>query len=108
MTDFQPSWVADAVFYHIFPDRFAQSAAVPSVRPEGNRRTYLEPWDAPPTRHGFKGGDLLGICEKLDYLQDLGITALYLNPIFKAASNHRYDTYDYFQVDPLLGGTDAL
>jgi len=68
----------------------------------------LEPWDAPPTHSGFKGGDLLGIAERLDYLADLGITALYLTPIFSSASNHRYHTFDYFQVDPLLGGDAAL
>lgn len=96
-----PDWVADAVFYQIFPDRFASSSRVP--KPPG-----LEAWEAPPTRHGFKGGDLLGIVERLDYLSDLGITALYLNPVFSSASNHRYHTYDYDQVDPLLGGNDAL
>src|SRR5262249_17350174 len=54
------------------------------------------------------GGDLLGIVEKLDYLTDLGVNAIYLNPVFRAASNHRYDTADYYTVDPLLGGNDAL
>lgn len=96
-----PTWVHDAVFYQIFPDRFAHSAA---VEKPGN----LEPWDAPPTPYGFKGGDLLGIVERLDYLQDLGITAIYLNPIFQSASNHRYHTHDYYRVDPLLGGDAAF
>jgi neopullulanase len=96
-----PAWVRDAVFYQIFPDRFAGSARVPKPGP-------LERWDDPPTNHGFKGGDLLGIAEKLDYLGDLGVTALYLTPIFQSASNHRYHTYDYFHVDPLLGGDAAL
>jgi cyclomaltodextrinase len=68
----------------------------------------MEPWDAPPTYHGFKGGDLLGIAEHLDYLADLGITALYLNPIFASAANHRYHTYDFELVDPLLGGDAAF
>ena len=68
----------------------------------------LEPWDAPPTPHGFKGGDLLGIVEHLDYLEDLGVTALYLTPVFQSASNHRYHAYDYLAVDPLLGGDEAL
>ena len=68
----------------------------------------LEPWDTPPTLHGFKGGDLLGIAERLPYLADLGVNALYLTPIFSSASNHRYHTYDYLQVDPLLGGDAAL
>jgi cyclomaltodextrinase len=96
-----PEWVRDAVFYQVFPDRFASSERVPKPGP-------LEPWDAPPTRHGFKGGDLRGLAERLDYLVDLGVTALYLNPIFAAASNHRYNTYDYFAVDPLLGGGEAF
>ncbi|MEP7379281.1 MAG: alpha-amylase family glycosyl hydrolase, partial [Chloroflexota bacterium] len=68
----------------------------------------LEPWAAPPTTTGFKGGDLLGIVEHLDYLSELGISALYLNPVFTSASNHRYHTYDYYHVDPLLGGDEAL
>ncbi|HET9083664.1 MAG TPA: glycoside hydrolase family 13 protein [Candidatus Limnocylindrales bacterium] len=101
MTVDTPAWVRDAVFYEIFPDRFAGSPRVP-------KPGALEPWDAPPTVHGFKGGDLLGIVEKLDYLQDLGVTAIYLTPIFQSASNHRYHTYDYFEVDPLLGGDAAL
>jgi neopullulanase len=68
----------------------------------------LEAWDSPPTVHGFKGGDLYGVLERLDYLQDLGVNALYLTPVFASASNHRYHTYDYLNVDPLLGGNQAL
>ena len=96
-----PAWVRDAVFYQVFPDRFARGADSPAPGP-------FEPWDAPPTTHGFKGGDLRGIAERLPYLADLGITALYLTPIFTSASNHRYHTDDYFAVDPLLGGDAAL
>jgi cyclomaltodextrinase / maltogenic alpha-amylase / neopullulanase len=96
-----PAWVRDAVFYQIFPDRFARSDKV--VKPSG-----IEPWDTDPTVFGYKGGDLLGVVEKLDYLVDLGITALYLNPIFQSASNHRYHTHDYLLVDPLLGGIEAF
>jgi cyclomaltodextrinase len=96
-----PEWVRDAVFYQIFPDRFAYSPMVP-------KPPHLEPWDSPPTEYGFKGGDLLGIVEHLDYLQDLGITALYMNPIFQSAANHRYHTYDYYHIDPLLGGDAAF
>ncbi len=96
-----PAWVRDAVFYQIFPDRFAASDRVPKPGP-------LEPWDAPPTVHGFKGGDLLGIVERLDHLERLGVNAIYLNPIFQSASNHRYHTFDYMTVDPLLGGDAAL
>ena len=96
-----PAWVTDAIVYQILPDRFAPS---PRVHKPGQ----LEAWDAPPTRHGFKGGDLLGISEHLDYLVDLGINTISLNPIFAAAANHRYHTYDYRRVDPLLGGDEAL
>ncbi len=96
-----PDWVRDAVFYQIFPDRFASSAQVP-------KPSNLEPWDSPPTVFGFKGGDLLGVVERLDYLQELGVTAIYFNPIFQSAANHRYHTHDYYQVDPILGGNDAL
>jgi cyclomaltodextrinase len=96
-----PDWVRDAVFYQIFPDRFASSERVRKPGP-------MEPWEAPPTSRGFKGGDLLGIAEHLPYLAGLGVNALYLTPIFSSASNHRYHTYDYLEVDPLLGGDGAL
>jgi cyclomaltodextrinase / maltogenic alpha-amylase / neopullulanase len=96
-----PAWVRDAVFYQIFPDRFASSSRV--LKPG-----EMEAWEAPPTMHGFKGGDLLGVVEHLDELVDLGITALYLTPIFTSASNHRYHTDDHLHVDPLLGGDEAL
>jgi len=96
-----PDWVADTVFYQVFPDRFASSDRVVKPGP-------LEPWDAPPTQAGYKGGDLVGLAERLDDLVDLGINGLYLNPIFSATSNHRYNAYDYLTVDPLLGGDAAL
>ncbi len=96
-----PDWIHDAIFYEIFPDRFAKSARV-------ERSRHLEPWDAPPTHHGFKGGDLLGVVARLDYLQTLGINAIYFTPIFQSAANHRYHTHDYFQIDPLLGGNAAF
>jgi neopullulanase len=96
-----PDWVKDAIFYQIFPDRFARSARL--VKP-----TNLEPWSVPPTRYGFKGGDLLGVLEHLDYLEALGINALYFNPIFQSAANHRYHTHDYFRVDAILGGDQAF
>ncbi len=96
-----PSWVKDAVFYQIFPDRFAKSDRV--FKP-----AHLQEWGAEPTGHAFQGGDLLGIAERLDYLSGLGINALYLNPIFVSGANHRYHTDDFYQVDPLLGGNDAL
>jgi neopullulanase len=96
-----PAWVRDAVFYQVFPDRFASSERVAKPGP-------LEPWDSPPTNYGFKGGDLLGVVEHLDHISTLGATALYLTPVFQSASNHRYHTYDYMTVDPLLGGDTAL
>jgi cyclomaltodextrinase len=96
-----PEWVKDAVFYQIFPDRFAFSERVP-------KPSNLEPWGSPPTVLGYKGGDLLGVAERLDYLQELGITALYFNPIFQSAANHRYHTHDYYRVDPILGGNGAF
>lgn len=99
--NYTPEWVKNAVFYQIFPDRFAHSQEI--VQPDN-----MEPWDSCPTIHGFKGGDLLGVYEKLDYLQDLGINAIYFNPIFQSASNHRYHTHDYYLIDPLLGGRKAF
>ena len=96
-----PDWVKHAVFYQIFPDRFAMSDKL--VKPAN-----LEPWDSPPTIEGYKGGDLLGVVEHLDHIQQLGATAIYFTPIFQSASNHRYHTHDYYQVDPLLGGNAAF
>ena len=96
-----PEWVRDAVFYQIFPDRFARSVTVPKPR-------RLDEWGAPPTDHGYQGGDLIGVVERLDYLQDLGINAIYFTPVFQSASNHRYHTHDYEKVDPMLGGNAAL
>ncbi|MGH3982154.1 MAG: alpha-amylase family glycosyl hydrolase [Pseudonocardiaceae bacterium] len=97
-----PHWVKHAVFYQIFPDRFAKIDSV--EKPHNN----LEPWDSDPTPFGYKGGDLAGVQERLDYLQDLGVTALYFNPVFQSASNHRYHTHDYYKIDPLLGGDEAF
>jgi cyclomaltodextrinase len=91
-----PYWVQDAIFYHIFPDRFANGDTT-------NDPPNVQEWGAPPTDWGFQGGDLRGILQHLDYLLDLGVNALYLNPIFLASSNHRYNASDYFQIDPRLG-----
>lgn len=100
-----PNWVKNAVFYQIFPDRFAKNTiSQPTLWPSNN----LEKWETPPTYNGYKGGNLWGIIEKLDYLQDLGINAIYFTPIFQSACNHRYHTHDYYQIDPLLGGNDAF
>jgi cyclomaltodextrinase / maltogenic alpha-amylase / neopullulanase len=96
-----PDWVRDAIFYQIFPDRFARSLSVP-------KPAYLDDWGSPPTPYGYQGGDLIGVLEHLDYLADLGVNAIYFTPIFQSASNHRYHTHDYFRVDPMLGGDPAL
>lgn len=100
-----PDWVKNAVFYQIFPDRFARSK---QARSQTSYNLIFEPWDAIPTLQGYKGGDLWGVLEQLDYLQQLGVNAIYFTPIFQSASNHRYHTYDYYQVDPLLGGNEAF
>ncbi len=113
-----PNWLDDAVFYQIFPDRFCNGDPTNDV-PDGawSRRgftTQKREWGAPPLSAretgtlDFYGGDLQGIIQKLDYLQDLGVNALFLNPIFKAYTNHRYDVADYNQIDPHLGGDQAL
>lgn len=91
-----PEWVQDAIFYQIFPDRFANGNT-------DNDPPNVMKWGDPPTSWGFQGGDLLGILRKFDYLLDLGINAIYLNPIFQATSNHRYNTLDYYHIDPKLG-----
>ncbi|MGD0061188.1 MAG: glycoside hydrolase family 13 protein [Verrucomicrobiia bacterium] len=96
-----PAWVRDAVFYQIFPDRFCNGDT-------SNDPPNAEPWGAPPTYRNFMGGDLQGIFDKLDYVGDLGISALYLTPIFKSSSNHKYDTIDYFTIDEHFGDLALL
>jgi glycosidase len=91
-----PYWVQDAIFYQIFPDRFANGD-------KRNDPVNVHPWGAVPTIQGYQGGDIRGIIEKFDYLLDLGINAIYLTPIFRASSTHRYNASDYFQIDPFLG-----
>lgn len=110
-----PAWLRDGIMYQIFPDRFCRSQPPRPVQPD----TYLhEDWDEKPLaifdprniHHAsdFFGGNLQGIISKLDYLQSLHVTVLYLNPIFRARSNHRYDTGDYTQVDPMVGTEEDL
>jgi glycosidase len=91
-----PYWVQDAIFYQIFPDRFANGDP-------HNDPPNVQPWGSPPNLWGFQGGDLRGVIEKLDYLIDLGVNALYLNPIFLSPANHHYSTTDYYKIDPRLG-----
>ena len=96
-----PDWVHDAVVYNIFPDSFA------TVR----RRISLESaeldYQGHPVR-GRLGGTLRGVAENADYLRELGINCVYLNPIFAAGEYHKYDLLDYFHVDPCFGGDDAF
>ena len=107
-----PDWFGRGVTYQIFPDRFHRTG-LPDVSGMVGHRWLHESWDDQPvfrpdesgqiTNRDFFGGSLAGITAKLDYLQSLSVTTLYLNPIFEAASNHRYDTADYRAIDPLLG-----
>lgn len=94
-----PDWVQDAVFYQIFPDRFANGDHT-------NDPSNVREWLSSPTIKGFHGGDIQGVIDHLDYLVDLGVNAIYFNPIFQAASTHRYDTSDYLRIDPKLGDMD--
>ncbi|MEZ4516832.1 MAG: glycoside hydrolase family 13 protein [Chloroflexota bacterium] len=102
-----PEWVKDAVFYQIFPDRFARSEEAADALPMARREPF-DNWGSVPTPYSYQGGNLQGIIDHLDYLRDMGITALYLNPIFSAGSNHRYNTFDYFQIDPILGTNETF
>ena len=98
-----PDWVSKTVWYQIFPERFANGNA--GLSPEG----ALD-WDSSirPKSTDFFGGDLQGIIEYLDYLQDLGITGLYLCPIFESPSNHKYNTTDYFEIDRHFGDKETF
>jgi glycosidase len=91
-----PYWVQDAIFYQIFPDRFANGSS-------RNDPPYSQPWGARPTKHGIQGGDLRGIIDKFDYLLEMEINAIYLNPIFQSPANHGYHTTDYFKIEPRFG-----
>ena len=91
-----PDWAQDAVFYQIFPDRFANGD-------KSNDPKDVQEWGAKPTYFSWMGGDLRGVMNHWDYLKSLGINALYFNPLFAARSNHAYDTTDYLQIDPRFG-----
>ncbi len=118
-----PQWAPDIVYYYIFPDRFRNGA--PTNDPQPGRAKYHDAtvelhhnWLDKPWKPGsgdgsdaiynndFFGGDLAGIIEKLDYIQDLGANTIYLTPVFKAASNHKYDTADYKNIDPGFGSNE--
>lgn len=95
---FKPvEWMKDAVFYQIFPERFRRGDF-------SKDDSYInQAWEDLPTPSSFAGGDLKGIMEKLDYIKDLGVTCLYLTPIFISPTNHKYDTIDYYEIDPQFG-----
>ena len=112
-TDYHtPEWFKGGVMYQIFPDRFAKSGSMPHI----DGRIIRNDWGGVPSfkpneqgkvlNNDFFGGNFKGIEQKLPYLKALGVTVLYLNPIFEAASNHRYDTADYMKIDPFLGTED--
>ncbi len=95
-------WMQGAVFYQIFVDRF-------NIGRSSKDKSYIDmKWGDKPTPKNFAGGDLRGIIEKLDYLKELGITAIYLTPIFLSISNHKYDISDYKKIDPMFGDKDDL
>jgi alpha-glucosidase len=119
IADYQaPLWIRDAVFYQIFPDRFHNGEESNDVQDgeyehrgyKAAKRSWGEmPWEwRKAGSMDFFGGDLQGITQKLDYLSDLGVTAIYMTPIFTAESNHKYDVLDYFNVDKHFGGNEAL
>lgn len=111
--DKAPEWYRDAVFYQIFPDRFNNGNSDGKINaPKPNSFIYGSHQDQPMyvkeengdiARWDFFGGNLKGITQKIPYLKELGVTAIYLNPIFSATSNHRYDTNDYLAIDTMLG-----
>ncbi len=96
-----PSWVKEAIFYQIFPERFANGD--PSISP-----LNVSEWGGVPSPNNFFGGDLQGVIDHLDYLSELGINAVYFNPLFLATTNHKYDTSDYMRIDPHFGNEEKL
>lgn len=96
-----PDWVKDTVWYQIFPERFANGD--PTLNPPGT-----QPWGATPTQDNYFGGDFEGIIQHLDYLQALGVSGIYFTPIFKAHTNHKYDTADYMEIDPQFGDKETF
>ena len=98
-----PEWVRHTVWYQIFPERFANGD-------KSNDPKNVKPWNPEdhPGREDFYGGDLQGVLDHLDYLKKLGVNGLYFCPVFKASSNHKYDTIDYLQIDPEFGDKDLF
>ena len=97
-----PSWVNNTIWYQIFPDRFYNGDR--TINPTNT----LEWGSKKPKNEDMYGGDLRGIIEKLDYLKDLGINGIYLTPIFKASSVHKYDTIDYYEIDEVFGNKETF
>lgn len=98
----KPSWVNSAVFYQIFPERFCNGN-------KENDPDWVKPWGYHTVNNlDFYGGDLDGIRQKLPYLQELGITGLYLTPVFESPSSHKYDTTDYRKIDPGFGDEETM
>lgn len=114
--DNAPSWYQEGQAYHIFLDRFCASGkAYQNLKPnsfiyatKNDLPMYIKEQNGDIARWDFYGGDLWGVIDKLDYLSDMGITILYLSPLFTSRSNHRYDTLDYLEIDPMLGGEKAF
>ena len=111
-----PDWLAGGIIYQIFPDRFYNSGAEKSNIPEdryicndwSKQPEYRQSGDKLRLTNDYYGGDLKGIEEKLPYLKSLGVSCIYLNPIFEAHSNHRYNTANYLKIDPVLGDEKDL
>lgn len=107
-----PQWYKEGIVYSIFPDRFCRASS------DNDFGRHMEDWSTLPyyirnddgsiREWNFWGGDIKGIASKLQYLKSLGVSAVYLNPVFAARSNHRYDTSDYFRIDPMLGSEDDM
>jgi glycosidase len=96
-----PDWPEHSVIYQIFPDRFANGD-------KSNDPPNVADWSDKPTYENFYGGDTAGVRQHLDYLKQLGIKAVYFNPIFSSPSNHRYETIDYFKIDPRFGTNEEF
>ncbi|ACS99724.1 alpha-glycosidase [Paenibacillus sp. JDR-2] len=96
-----PEWAKEAIFYQIYPERFENGDTTND--PEGT-----SPWGEQPEGESFFGGDLQGIINRIGHLNELGVNAVYLTPVFRSPSNHKYDTTDYREVDPHFGDKDLL
>ncbi|MBC2579516.1 glycoside hydrolase family 13 protein [Clostridium sp. DJ247] len=96
-----PEWAKESIIYEIFPERYHNGD-------KSNDPENVKPWYSKVDGEIMLGGDLQGIIDKLDYIEDLGVNVIYMTPIFKAGSNHKYNTYDYFEIDPQFGTLETL